>query len=158
MARSLGKLTYYGIPLLLALSAVVLAAFYHDWQHWAALKTGSYNTPGTPPGYNYWSGFGSVFPWEVGFVVGIWTGVVQRSRRSNCHVHRCWRAGDYPVGSYRVCKKHHFEVQGAHPTVEHLQEHYQSVNGVNDGGPGSDPGGDSGAGSCQCVPGPIDVS
>ena len=154
----MGKLAYYGLPVFIIVSAVLLIVFYHDYQHWVALHTGSLNTDGTPPNYNYWSGFGSVFPWEVGFFAGVWAGVLQRSRRATCHQHGCWRAGNYPVGSYRVCKKHHMEVTGSHPTTEWLQGHYQSMSGAGNGGPGEDTCGDSGSGSGEHGAGPVNVS
>lgn len=100
-----------------------LAAWYHDWQSWAAYETGSRNTAGTPPNYNYWSGFGSVFPWGMGIVAGLWTRVYQNARARNCHTHGCWRIGNYPSGDYRVCKRCHFEVHGTHSTIEHIRDH-----------------------------------
>jgi hypothetical protein len=110
-----------GIAVVVAVAVVALIAFYPVWQHWAAVRTGSSNTPGTPPNYNYWSGFGSVFPWEVGFIIGTLTFAYQHGKKTNCHTHGCWRIGSYPVDNYRVCKRCHYRVTGTHPTVEHLQ-------------------------------------
>jgi hypothetical protein len=113
---------------LLTVALIVSAVyFYHEWQHWLAANTGSENNSSTPPDYNYWSGFGSVFPWSMGILAALLNNGYQAAKRSNCHTHRCWRIGSYPIGDYRVCKKHHFEVKGTHPTVEHLQEVHASL-------------------------------
>lgn len=118
---------------ILALTAAVLAciagtaalvAYYRYWQSWASYETGSRNTAGTPPNYNYWSGFGSVFPWGMGILTGMWTRVYQNARSRNCHTHGCWRLGSYPVGDYTVCKRHHREVTGAKVDVAHLKVHH----------------------------------
>lgn len=98
---------------------------YAIWQHWIATHTGSYNTPGTPPGYNYWSAFGSVFPWSMGLIAAVLQHSYLIARKNNCHTHGCWRVGSLPVGDYRVCRKHHLEVTGKHPTISHLRAHHQ---------------------------------
>jgi hypothetical protein len=134
-------------PLLLAviviLGSAALVYWFHTWQSWAAYETGSRNTPGTPPNYNYWSGFGSVFPWSFGVITGILGLLYQHARKANCHTHGCWRVGSYPAGDYTVCKKHHREVHGTHPTIEHLKAH---VEEVRNGRSCVDPGVDSGPG------------
>ena len=134
-------------PVLVAVAVVFLTVasvyFYHTWQHWLAYETGSQNNSSTPPNYNYWSGFGSVFPWEIGFVAGIWTGVYQRSKRANCHTHGCWRLGSLPAGDgslYKVCKRCHYRITGTHPTIEHFRRGHHGRLGSHssgDSGPGS---------------------
>jgi hypothetical protein len=130
--------------------AVVLALFYPGWQHWIALHTGSLNNSSTPPNYNYWSGFGSVFPWSMGVVTGLWVYVWQHTKKSNCHTHGCWRIGSYPVGDYRVCKKCHLEVKGTHPTIEHLRSVHLAY-----GGSRHDQGIDSESGRGERTPGTV---
>lgn len=136
----MGKLKVLIWPALTTLLTAVLIVFYSGWQHWLAVHTGSLNTSGTPPNYNYWSGFGSVFPWSLGILAGLWTYVYQHTRVINCHTHGCWRLGSYPVGSYKVCKRCHKRVTGKHPTIEHLREVHRGSR------PDSDTAGDSGAG------------
>lgn len=42
------------------IAAGLLTGFWRlGVQHWLAVHTGSSNTPGAPPNYNFWSGFGS---------------------------------------------------------------------------------------------------
>lgn len=98
---------------------------YHSLQHWFAYKTGSLNTPGTPPNYNYFSGFGSVFPWELGIFasVGLW--LAAHYRLNNCHIDGCPWLGKFPAagGHYKVCRKHHPDshVRQKNVTFEHVQ-------------------------------------
>lgn len=56
--------------------------------------------------YLWWSGFGANF--QEYALIGA---VVLLYRRHNCHVHRCWRVGRYPVEGtgYVVCRAHHPE-------------------------------------------------
>lgn len=144
MAPGMAYLRAFAPLLVGLLTVVILALTYHLWQPWVALHTGSQNNSSTPPNYNYWSGFGSVFPWSMGVFTGIWTSVYQKSRKENCHAHGCWRIGSYPVEDYRVCKKHHNEVKGTHPTIEYLKE-------VHRGGSGNDQGVDSQSDLRQCA-------
>lgn len=104
---------------------VVTVQYYPHWQHWMSYETGSLNTPGTPPNYNYWSGFGSVFPWEAGLFLAVAHGISVHYRMNNCHVDRCPWLGRYQVagGHYKVCRRHHPEshVRGKRVTFEHIQ-------------------------------------
>jgi hypothetical protein len=112
------------IGLLIVLTTSVAAVdLYHYWQAWAAYETGSRNTAGTPPNYNYWSGFGSVFPWSMTLFAGVWSFVYQNAKHKNCHTRVCWRLGSFPVGDppYTVCRKHHYEATGTQVTIEHLK-------------------------------------
>lgn len=84
---------------------------WHLIQHWLAYMTGSLNTSGAPPNYNWWSGAGSdlgelaVF----GAVVGGW-------HRVNCHVRHCWRIGRHTTdGGHTVCRRH---MPGGAPTYD----------------------------------------
>jgi hypothetical protein len=71
--------------------------------HWLAVHTGSSNTPGAPPNYNFWSGFGS----DIG-EVAIIGGLISVYRRHNCEVHRCWRLGRHETAAgHHVCRRHH---------------------------------------------------
>ena len=118
------KLKQILLGVAVGLIIVVLIQFYPVWQHWIAYETGSSNTQGTAHDYNYWSGFGSVFPWSMGTLGSLITLIWVHTKKANCHTHKCLRIGSYPVGDYKVCKKHHLEVTGTHPTVEHIQHHY----------------------------------
>ena len=119
--------------------------------YWLQVHTGTVNEPG--PYYGFWSGFGSDLG-EYAIVSSVLAGVYHAARKGNCHAHRCWRIGSLPVADgYKVCKKHHREITGAHPTVEHLTLRHAAVAARQDiavvlghGGHGGDTGGDSGAG------------
>lgn len=78
--------------------------WYHILQHWLAMHTGSLNTSGAPPDYNFWSGFGS----DIG-EIAIIGGLISIYRKHNCHVKGCWRIARHPVTGtdYIVCRKHH---------------------------------------------------
>jgi hypothetical protein len=76
---------------------------WHLIQHWLAYMTGSQNTSGAPPNYNFWSGFGS----DLG-EVAILGGLVTWARHANCEVHGCWRLGRHQTAAgHRVCRRHH---------------------------------------------------
>jgi hypothetical protein len=110
---------------------VVSIQYYHPLQHWGAYETGSQNTAGTPPNYNYWSGFGSVFPWELGLFVSVWAWMITHYRLNNCHIEKCPWIGKYPVagGHYKVCRKHHPEAHVRHKKVSF--EHVQHVHALH---------------------------
>ena len=109
-------------------ASIALVAFYKYWQSWAAYETGSRNSSGTPPNYNYWSGFGSVFPWGMGALVILARLTYQHAKATNCHTHGCWRIGSLPVGQYKTCRKHHAESTGAKVDIEHLKVHHRLAN------------------------------
>jgi hypothetical protein len=100
---------------------VLLSVYYADWQPWAAYETGSRNTPGTPPNYNYWSGFGSVFPWGMGILVTLLVLVYRNMMKHTCHVKGCVRIGRYHVAGtpYVTCRKHH-PVVDDNPTAQDI--------------------------------------
>jgi hypothetical protein len=81
---------------------------WHIIQHWLSYMTGSENTSGAPPNYNFWSGFGSDIA-EV-TIVGALVAVY---KKHNCHARWCWRVGhheffDASKGlTYNLCRKHH---------------------------------------------------
>ena len=91
---------------------------WHAIQHWLAYMTGSLNTAGAPPNYNFWSGFGSDLS-----ELAIAGGLIGMLRKHNCHVRRCWRIGRLPVEGtpYVVCRHHHPE--GA-PAARSVTERY----------------------------------
>jgi uncharacterized membrane protein len=107
--------------ILMTAFTVLARVHYHFWQGWATHWTGADDTAG--PIYGYWSGFGSVFPWSLNTLVALWVIIWHHVRKTNCHVHRCWRIGSYPAGQYTVCKRHSREIVGL-PTVQHIRLHH----------------------------------
>lgn len=82
--------------------------------HWIGWLLGVYPTPeGTSPMYQVWSGF--VPAMAVVYACVNWV------HRSNCHVHRCWRPGRFPAGQYKVCRKHHPDID-SHVTQAMVDE------------------------------------
>jgi hypothetical protein len=144
----LKRLWPYLLAVIVVFITVTAVYWYHTWQPWAAIHSGSASGHESEGFYAYWSGFGSVFPWELGIISGVLGLVYQHGRKANCHAHGCWRIGSYPAGDYRVCKKHHYEVHGTHPTIEHLKAH---VEEVRNGRLGSDQGVDSSSGVSECA-------
>lgn len=80
----------------------------HLIQHWLAYMTGSLNTPGTPPNYNFWSGFGS----DLGEVT-LLGAVGGMYYKHNCHSRGCWRVGKHLVDGTPWCSRHHQAVRDA---------------------------------------------
>jgi hypothetical protein len=119
-----GLVSFIAVVLVITVAAVSVE-YIPPVHHWMLHVSGSDDVSG--PEYGWWSGFGSVFPWSMGILAGIWTHAVQNARKSNCHTHGCWRIGSYPVGdsNYKVCKRCHFKITGVHPTIEHLRFHHQ---------------------------------
>jgi hypothetical protein len=146
----MARLRAAGIAVVVAAAAVVLIATYHRWQPWMAVHTGSAAGQESGSAYAYWSGFGSVFPWEVGFILGTLTFAYQHGKKVNCHTHKCWRIGSYPVDDYKVCKRCHHLITGTHPTIEHLQDVHAASLEVADN---QDEPGASGTAFTGCGPG-----
>lgn len=103
------------LPILAAAALTVF--YYHQWQHWLAYATGSYNTSGVAHNYNAFSGSLS----DVGQYT-IATSLITSSallwRAHTCHaVWWCWRHGHFVLQGtpYRLCAKHHPQDV---PTVE----------------------------------------
>ena len=71
--------------------------------------------------YDYWSGFGSVFPWSLAILGGI-AGLFHKH---NCHVKGCWRIGKFDIDGtpYTVCPKHHPDVPDKVTHAHILQAH-----------------------------------
>lgn len=92
--------------------------WYHIVQHWLAYMTGSENTSGAPPNYNFWSGFGS----DLGEVtiVGAMLAVF---KKHNCHTRWCLRIGRHEFTDpstgviYLLCRRHHPGHSGAKPVT-----------------------------------------
>jgi len=88
----------------LAVAAVVLVVVFWRFgvQHWLTVHTGSSNTPGSPPNYNFFSGVGSDISelTLVGALIGGW-------RKTNCHQPGCWRIGRHHVDGTPWCDHHH---------------------------------------------------
>ena len=76
--------------------------WWHVVQHWLAVHTGSSNTPGTPPNYNFWSGSGS----DLG-EVAIIGGIITLVRKHTCHEPKCYRISRHVVDGSPWCDKHH---------------------------------------------------
>jgi hypothetical protein len=107
---------------------------WHLIQHWLAYMTGSLNTSGAPPNYNFFSGFGSDLG-EVTIVAALAT----MYKKHSCHQRWCWRFAHYdltsPDGSiaYRLCRAHH----PAHPGRRQLTRHHVArIHGQNTPPPG----------------------
>jgi hypothetical protein len=94
---------------------------YHTWQHWLAYATGSFNVSGVAHNYNFFSGSGSDIS-ELGIFSALAVILYHACRHGNCHMHGCWRIGGYPVGDFKVCRKHHAESTGVkHVDIERLK-------------------------------------
>ena len=102
--------------------------WWHPLQHWLAYMTGSLNSSGTPPNYNFWSGFGS----DLGEVT-IVGGMLAIYRKHNCHSRWCWRFGhhdftDEATGlTFRLCRKCH----PAHPGRRLTRGHFARIHQEN---------------------------
>jgi hypothetical protein len=95
------------LPVLAAIGLTVF--YYHQWQHWLAFETGSYNTPGVAHNYNFTSGFGSDLG-EYTIAVGLITNFIILWRAHTCHgTWWCWHHGHYNLEGtpYKLCTKHH---------------------------------------------------
>lgn len=113
--------------LLLLIPAAIAATvwFYHQWQHWLAYATGSYNTQGVAHNYNAFSGSLS----DIGqytIATSLVTTSVLLWRAHTCHGHWwCWRHPHYPLEGtpFKLCEKCH---PGDVPTV---REAIKAANG-----------------------------
>jgi hypothetical protein len=97
-----------------ALVTLICVVIWHDLiVHWLTVHTGSSNTSGAPPNYNFWSGFGSDLG-EValfGAIIGGW-------RKINCEVKGCPRIGRHKTAAgHSVCRHHHPEGAPTHSDV-----------------------------------------
>ncbi len=95
--------------------------------HWLAVHTGTVNESG--PYYGFWSGFGSDLG-EVALIGALITGF----KHVNCHVKGCPRIGHYTVEGtpYKVCRKHHPEMDDKAPTVEQVHAAHQAAKELHD--------------------------
>jgi hypothetical protein len=115
------------IVIAIGLVALAIIWWFTDGQHWLAIQTGTCPTrgdcnTGAGPHYEYWSGFGSVFPWSLLTLGGIASIFVAQIRHLNCHEHGCPRIGRFSVagGEFKYCGKHHPDWKGKHPTRDHI--------------------------------------
>jgi hypothetical protein len=109
------------IPTTLVTVAGVAIWWDNGGQSWAAHQTGTYcGATGTQ--YCYWSGFGSVMPWVLLTMGGIFAGIIGGLRAINCHEKGCPLIGRYPIadGRFKYCGKHHPDWKGKHPPREHI--------------------------------------
>jgi hypothetical protein len=74
--------------------------------------------------YGFWSGFGSVIPWSLFTLGGVFGGLALALRHTNCHVKGCWRLGKHQIagGEFKVCTKHNPNIEQKHVTFEHIKE------------------------------------
>jgi hypothetical protein len=84
-----------------------LVAWYEQVRRWGAVHTGSLNSPGTPPNYDFFSGFGSIIlpPLLNGLAVGavFWW-------HHQCGVTGCyWYARRKTAAGEPACWRHHPE-------------------------------------------------
>jgi hypothetical protein len=95
-------------PVLLVVGIAAVVVYWGPIRFWIAYHTGSLNTSGAPPNYNFWSGFGSDLT-EVtllGAIAGFYW-------KHNCHHEKgwlpwgCWRIGKHLVDGTPWCNKHH---------------------------------------------------
>jgi hypothetical protein len=84
--------------------ALVLAVVFWRYgvQHWLAYHTGSQNTPGSPPNYNFFSGSGSDLQ-----ELTLLSGLAVMWHHVNCHEAGCWRPGKHKVDGTPWCNRHH---------------------------------------------------
>jgi len=113
-------LTGAAVVLALIVAAVI---YYHQWQHWLAYATGSYNCPdhgcpaGSPHNYNAFSGALSDVA-EITIPVSVLGLMATMLRKNNCEVHGCWRLGRHGTAAgHRVCRKHHPDDKLTHADV-----------------------------------------
>jgi hypothetical protein len=103
--------------------------------HWLTVHTGSSNSPGGPPNYNFWSGFGS----DIG-EIAIIGGLITVVRRHNCEVRGCWRLGRHrTAAAHQVCRRHH---PGGHLTSQAVLDAHTAATAADGpvrGGAGPDP-------------------
>lgn len=91
---------------------------WHIIQHWIAYMTGSQNTSGSPPNYNFWSGFGSDIA-EVTIIIGL----ISVYKKHNCHLRWCWRLAHHKLADpvtgieYMLCRSHHPDHPGKRPVT-----------------------------------------
>jgi hypothetical protein len=99
------------VSALLVLAGIVLLAvsWRHGTQHWLTYHTGSQNTSGAPPNYNFWSGFGSDLG-EYTIAAGLFGHIAVAWRTHTCHRYWwCWRSPRHPLDGtpYMLCARHH---------------------------------------------------
>lgn len=130
---------YWGLGIFVAVCLVT--TWWWNWmggQTWLAVHTGTDYCAAMPPGralttcrsYGFWSGFGSVIPWSLFSLGGIFAGIAVGLRHLNCHEPGCWRMGKFPLagGEFKVCGKHNPDFEGKHPPrgkIADLHKEYQ---------------------------------
>jgi hypothetical protein len=122
------KRTVWTVVVVLLVLALGFLIFQWNVTHfhlgyWLQLHTGTINESG--PYYGFWSGFGSDLG-EYVIAVSILSGLYHAVKKANCHADGCLRIGSFPTpDGYKVCKKCHYQITGAHPTVEHLKARHE---------------------------------
>jgi hypothetical protein len=112
------------LPVTLAILAALAVTWRMGTQHWLTYHTGSQNTPGSPPNYNFWSGFGSDLG-EYAIVASLAGHLALVWRQRTCHRYWwCWRHPHYPLEGtpYMLCRRHHPDDI---PSVADAVESYQ---------------------------------
>lgn len=106
----------------LAVAAVALwSVAFHPWGWLYGIGVHPYPaSSSTPWTYQMWSG---IIPALT--VLSLIGALVTGFQHVNCHVHRCWRIGRYPVadGHFKVCRFHHPDdpVREGKVTAEHVK-------------------------------------
>lgn len=89
------------------------------WRHFLQ-ETGS--STSSSRAYNFFSGFGS----DIGEVALIGA-IVGGYRKVNCHVKGCLRIGHYMAGIYKVCRRHHPDVDNAGVTHQDVKDSHAAA-------------------------------
>ena len=111
--------------LVAALLGVILAiVFFHSYQHWLAVHTGTVNESG--PFYGFWSGFGSDIG-EATLIATVCVGIYTGFRKVNCHAKGCWRIGHHQLEGtpYHLCSHHHPDVPSGGASHSEILEHHR---------------------------------
>ena len=113
----------------LAVAVIGCTLWWVALQHWLAHQTGSLNSPGTPPNYNFYSGTGSILipPLLDGLVFALlfWW-------HHQCHVSGClWYARRTTAAGERACWRHHPQPERTHQDV--LDAHHAATEDSSEG-------------------------
>lgn len=120
---------FIALDIFLLLAAFFIWFYAFGGQHWMAIQTGTNYCVNVPPRYlevckryGYWSGFGSVFPWVLLGLGGLFGVLLANLRHINCHEPGCVWIGRYPIAGaeFKYCGRHHPDWKGKHPSREHI--------------------------------------
>lgn len=127
------KLDKFMVGWSISLACIILAViFYHQWQHWLAYSTGSYNTPGVAHNYNAFSGsISDIGQYTVATTMA--ANVIMLWKHHTCPAAWwCWRRPHYQLGDtpHMICGHHHPD--HSHETAKqalrrHHERHHSKV-------------------------------